>query len=250
MLKKVIAVTLVLLLMFPNYAKSSARLSASQKSRVNTIVDVCTEHWEEYGVLPSTCITQAFVESTLGKYCSGNNLWGICSGAVSYSSLEEGVIGYCKVINNGYYKNAPFKKNTKEQLRAILDGGYCQPEGSYYSDACWLIDNYNLTKYDKKLFKKLKEKRQRKLKKKRQKMLEEKRKKKFTCIYKENKEDFKCIVDTTIIPKNETIACYHNNERVILSEVKSGNVKGNFIITDNSLLDGLKVYVELTGAKG
>lgn len=124
-------------------------LSNSQKQRAYTIASVCIKEWKHYGVLPSIAIAQAMQESTLGKYCRGNNLWGIKSGAVSYSSLEAGVYAYMKVINNGYYKGAPFQKQYSVQIRRILNGGYCVPVGDYYNNIINIVNKYKLYKFDK-----------------------------------------------------------------------------------------------------
>lgn len=123
-------------------------LSSAQNSRAHTIARICIKEWKNYGVLPSVAIAQAMVESTLGKHCSGNNLWGICSGGVSYSSLESGVYAYMKVINNGHYGSAPFTKDSSSQIRKILNGGYCVPVGNYYSNATWIIKHYGLERFD------------------------------------------------------------------------------------------------------
>ena len=123
-------------------------LSTNQQQRAYTIAKVCIKEWKNYGVLPSVAIAQAMQESTLGKHCSGNNLWGICSGAVYYDSLESGVYGYLKVINNGCYGSAPFTRDASSQISKILDGGYCVPVGNYYSNVMWIINKYDLERFD------------------------------------------------------------------------------------------------------
>lgn len=123
-------------------------LSTDQQQRAYTIAKVCIKEWKNYGVLPSVAIAQAMQESTLGKHCSGNNLWGICSGAVHYDSLESGVYGYLKVINNGCYGSAPFTRDASSQISKILDGGYCVPVGDYYSNVMWIINKYGLERFD------------------------------------------------------------------------------------------------------
>lgn len=124
-------------------------LSTVQQQRVYTIARVCINEWKNYGVLPSVAIAQAMQESTLGKYCRGNNLWGICSGSVHYSSLESGVYGYLRVINNGCYGSAPFTKDASSQISKILAGGYCVPVGNYYNDVMNIINKYGLERFDK-----------------------------------------------------------------------------------------------------
>lgn len=123
-------------------------LSNTQKQRAYTIAEICVKEWKQYGVLPSVAIAQAMQESTLGKHCNGNNLWGIKSGAVYYDSLESGVYGYLKVINNGCYGTAPFTKNASSQISKILAGGYCTPVGDYYSNVMWIINKYGLERFD------------------------------------------------------------------------------------------------------
>lgn len=123
-------------------------LTKKQWETADVIAEVAAENYEKYGVLPSVAVAQAFIESTLGTYCRGNNLWGIRSGAESYPSLEAGVLRYLEVINNGYYVGAPFASDYRTQLRCILDGGYCQPVGPYYENATWSIEHYGFDKYD------------------------------------------------------------------------------------------------------
>lgn len=124
-------------------------LSTDQQKRAYTIAKVCIKEWKNYGVLPSVAIAQAMQESTLGKHCSGNNLWGICSGVVNYDSLESGVYGYLRVINNGCYGSAPFTKDASSQISKILAGGYCVPVGDYYNNVMWIINKYGLERFDK-----------------------------------------------------------------------------------------------------
>lgn len=123
-------------------------LSDVQQQRAYTIARVCIKEWKNYGVLPSVAIAQAMQESTLGKHCSGNNLWGISSGAVHYDSLESGVYGYLKVINNGCYGSAPFTRDPSDQIGKILAGGYCVPVDNYYSNVMWIINKYGLERFD------------------------------------------------------------------------------------------------------
>lgn len=124
-------------------------LSQAQKNRAYTIANICIKEWKRYGVLPSTAISQAMVESTLGKHCRGYNLWGIKSGSVNYSSLEAGVYAYMRVINNGCYGTAPFTRSSSSQIRKILNGGYCVPVGNYYKNATWIVNKYGLKRFDK-----------------------------------------------------------------------------------------------------
>lgn len=126
-------------------------LSTVQQQRAYTIAKVCIKEWKNYGVLPSVAIAQAMQESTLGEYCYGNNLWGILTRKgtlVCYSSLESGVYGYLRVINNGCYGSAPFTRNPSIQISKILAGGYCVPVGDYHNNVMWIINKYGLERFD------------------------------------------------------------------------------------------------------
>ena len=85
-------------------------LSDQQKETADKIANYVANHWEENGVLPSVAVAQAYQESSFIHY-RGYNLWGINSGATTYSSLEDGIEHYMDVINLHYYKGAPYKKD-------------------------------------------------------------------------------------------------------------------------------------------
>lgn len=164
----------------------------TRKEREERIAKVCIKYWDKYGVLPSVCLAQAWEESTLGKNCPNYNLWGKTHWSY-VDNLEAGVLQYLRCINNGYYKNAPFKRNFNEQLGIILDSGYCygQSSGGSYHRACQsLYRRFNLgrfdhlvgkkntnrvSKYSKKELKKLREKAMREARERARKLEEEKR---------------------------------------------------------------------------
>jgi hypothetical protein len=151
--------------------KSADALSKSQKSNADRIAKYTADHYDKYGVLPSIAVAQAMQESSLGKHCPNYNMWGLASGKIYCSSLENGCDKYLRVINNGYYKGAPFCKDWRTQIRRILAGGYCQPADEYYSCVISIVNKYNFTKYDKKMWK------DRKAKKEAKKKLKEKKRK-------------------------------------------------------------------------
>lgn len=199
-MRKIVAIILAFIMAIqfvPASVGAYSKLTDAQEDRAERIYNVVASNWNKYGCLPSVCIAQAFVESTLGDHCPGNNLWGIASGAIHYSSIEEGALAYCKVINNGYYKGAPFETNPYRQIRKILDGGYCQPEGAYYSNAVWAIEHYNFKKYDKRMFNAIK-----KNKRKHRKKLQQKT---FTLRYDASLESYEIRVDKSVIPKGDVI---------------------------------------------
>lgn len=107
-------------------------------------------------MLPSVCIAQAFVESTLGEHCSHYNLWGLASGKLHYDSLQDGVYGYMNCINNQYFVSATFKENWQEQSSIIAANGYCIPKDGYYEKIAWTIENYELYEYDRQMFQDIK----------------------------------------------------------------------------------------------
>lgn len=236
------------------YAKE---LPAAKRKTADRIAKVCMDNYEKYGVLPSVCVGQAFIESTLGEHCNGNNLWGIRSGKESYPTLEAGAVQYLEVINNGYYKDAPFQKDYHRQIRKILDGGYCQPEGSYYKNIIWSIDTYHFDRYDEKLFKRLKEeKKERKKRKKEEDDYIKDKNKPLESFFSQYNQS---VPDGIIYADKETISggcvmAYDKNKRFIgIFDVKKSedeSIKSNQITSSNNKLQGkvyLKVFEEAKG---
>ena len=260
---KIICLLLAVCLVFITSTPVSAarKLTSSQKKNADLIAEIAIENWDTYGVLPSVAVTQAFIESTLGDHCRGNNLWGICSGAVQYGSVKEGAIAYLKVINNGYYKNAPFKKNYKTQLHNILydkngNDVYCQPAGNYYNDALWAIKTYQFDKYDEKLFKiqkqKKEEAKQRKLekirKKKEEKLRQERLKKQkgyYVVKYDVSVPSHAIKADKLII--NQGAVCVYDkgmyNLYGIYDVIEGG--RGHIIYSSDKSLDGKVVELDI-----
>lgn len=243
----------------------SRKFTDSQQKNAEVIAEICNKEWKNYGVLPSIAIAQAFVESTLGDHCRGYNLWGICSGGVTYSSLENGVYGYLKVINNGYYKDAPFQTDYKIQIRKILDGGYCQPEGEYYSKVLWTVKTYNLEQYDQKLFTELKKqsKEERHRVKKQVKShinymrelavdrsTEYEREriksqyKKYEFVYDPSLREGQVSVDIDII-YGGAVLVYKDLEMIGIYDAVAGHIEGYKLGTSDKSLVGKKVYIDV-----
>ena len=258
-MRKIISMLMCMVLMIGGALPTTAyarELPAGQKKTAERIAKVCMDNYEKYGVLPSVCVGQAFIESTLGEHCNGNNLWGIRSGKEHYSTLEEGVFRYLEVINNGYYKGAPFQKDYHKQIRIILDGGYCHPEGSYYRDIIWSINAYHFDRYDKKLFRRLKEEKERKKQKKEEKKYIKDNKKPLEPFFSQYD---KSVPDGIIYADTETISggcvmVYDENKRFIgIFDVRQPDdeaTKGNRIASGNSKIQGkvyLKVFEEAKG---
>lgn len=239
-MKRLITMMLIVSLLLSQVEPVSARtFTRDQQDRADIIAEICIKEWDTYGVLPSVAISQAFIESTLGEYCSGFNLWGIQSGAVSYGSLVEGVYAYLEVINNGYYPDAPFCRDSSTQIRRILDGGYCEPEGDYYQNVMWTIDNYNLDRYDELLFNRLAEKERLK-----------KQKRPFRIKYDPDVPPYIVRVDSDVISLNSTVCIYADYDLTGIYEVEPGG-DGNTIRVSDKRLDGLKVELQIyENAKG
>lgn len=136
--------------LIPKELIHAEELTEKQKERAEIIAQICTENWEEYGCLPSVCIAQAMQESCLGEVCYPNNLWGLYGGYHSFDSLEDGVYGYMKVLNNGLYDNALHNEEQDELyvISEIVKAGYCS-DPNYVSKITSLINTYNLSEYNK-----------------------------------------------------------------------------------------------------
>lgn len=130
--------------------KKASLLKGVRKQRADRIAKVCIKKYKKYGVLPSVCIAQAFIETGIGTAYNNGNLWGICSNGYSgFASIEVGCLKYLQVINNGCYRGAPFASNYRLQISRIIHGGYCVPANNYISNAIHTIQKYHLTDYDK-----------------------------------------------------------------------------------------------------
>lgn len=136
---------------FKEYS-SQVTLTGTMKTNADNLAKACIENYEEYGVLPSVCIGQAYIESHIGVNHSKSdyNWWGIASCNIGYSTFNDGVIGYLSTINNGYYPNAPFNTDPYSTISAIAPNYATSP--TYQQDVTWAINAYNLTAYDDYLF--------------------------------------------------------------------------------------------------
>lgn len=255
-MKKLIAIMLsvamILGVMIPHsvYARE---LPNRQRQMADRIAQFCMENWEKYGVLPSVCVGQAFIESTLGEHCSGNNMWGIRSGAESYNSVESGVLRYLQVINNGCYKGAPFQKDYHRQIRIILDGGYCEPVGDYYENIIWSIQTYGFDRYDRELFRKLQEKKKSEKQEKRFIKRAKRPLEPYTATYNGNAENGVIYTDSESI-RGGCVMVYNRKKRFVgiydVRPVTNGSIRGNTVISSIKGLRGkiyMKVYEEAVG---
>lgn len=238
-MRYVVAVVLSLaLLLIPSTHAKGVSLTDAEKEKADIITDEIEKGYEDYGCLPSICIAQGYVESHLGGKCRANNYWGLVGGRASYGSLREGVRAYQKVINNGYYDGAPFEKNPYTMIRAILAGGYCQPEGSYYSQVKWCISEFDLLRYDKKMFKSLRKKERRRRKRIAAKMRKRLQKNAFTFIYDESLANNEIQVNKSFIAGGVVRLGY------TYLEVTGDRPGIGTIYTGEPLLDGMVLYLD------
>lgn len=234
-------------------------LSESQQKNADRIAEVAAAKWDQYGVLPSVAVAQAFIESTLGDHCRGHNLWGINSGkGYNYDrSLDEGINAYLKVIHDsGYYDDAIGCKSYETQLYRILydvdsNGNrrdvYCVPAGDYLSKAKWAITTYGFDKYDKQMFKDIEKKkeeaRQQRIFERKEKKRKAKWEKEYTMVYDPEVPAHEVVVNANII-KRGTISIYYGYDMQGIYDVKGGE-SGFEIATSDLSLAGKTVTIEV-----
>lgn len=230
----IIGLSIIMIIMLFTKPASAKTLPKQQQIMANKIARVVINKYDEYGVLPSVAVSQAFIESTLGMHKSNkHNYFGIRSGAVGYSSFEEGVEAYLKVINNGRYDGAIKNKSYKKSLRHILNGGYCDPVGSYYSNAVWSIQTYGFHKYDEKLWKEQREKKE--------KARKAKWKKKYRLVYDENVPEGKVVACKDIIHGGCIATC--NDDFALILDVIPEDIRKYELRVNIPEVDGKKVYI-------
>lgn len=253
MKRKLVIVLMVLIILNPSTATEATAkttLSKNQKKTADRIAGIAGKEWEKYGVLPSVAVTQAFIESSLGKnQVRPNNLWGIRPRGEysSYESIEGGVYGYLRVLNNGRYDKALFKTDYRRQIWLILQGGYYgEDDGGtveeYYRNCINSIDKYGFDKYDKSLLLQIKKEEKEKKRKK-------KWRKTYTLIYDATLAEHEAKVDKKIIKKG-ALKIWKDNEMKGIFDVVKGQ-KGFNISVPYSELEGMEVNIEvLEDAKG
>ena len=234
-------------------------LTDSQQKNADRIAEVAAAKWDQYGVLPSVAIAQAFIESTLGDHCRGHNLWGTNSGkGYNYDrSLDEGINAYLKVIHDsGYYDDAIGCKSYETQLYRILydvdsNGNrrdvYCVPAGDYLSKAKWAITTYGFDKYDKKMFKDIEKKkeeaRQQRIFERKEKKRKAKWEKEYTMVYDPEVPAHEVVVNANII-KRGTVSIYYGYDMQGIYDVKGGE-SGFEIATSDLSLAGKTVTIHV-----
>lgn len=147
-MRKIIITTCIAMMMLTTTAHART-FTEEQQALVDLIVEISVDSYEEYGILPSVAISQAFVESTLGERCANNNLYGIRGG--EYDTHEASILAYMDLMQSERYTGARHIENPREQIEYILDAGYCPDEG-YAGDVEWTIREYGLEKYDNIIF--------------------------------------------------------------------------------------------------
>ena len=227
-------VLLLMIEMSVSISVKAGEFTPEQRQDVECIVDTCIYEWDTYGVLPSVAISQAYVESHIGKRCKSFNYWGLGCGAYSYETLENGIYGYLKTINNGHYDKALFCFDPVEQIKYIKDGGYCSDE-NYVGKVTSIIDEFDLTKYDNQLFNALKAKEYFKS-----------LTPTYLIIYEESIPENKISIGIdSDINDNYAAYLYSNGNYIGLYEVEKSDDMGYVIKTSDKSLAGKMVTVRL-----
>lgn len=240
--KKIIAILLSAVLFMEPVVVSAkvTRLTEKQEKVADKVAKEASENWEEYGVLPSVAVAQTFIESSLGKnQVRPNNLWGLRpdNEYSSYESLNEGISAYLDVLNNGLYDKALHKRNYRDQIWEILQGGYYgEDDGGtveeYYQNCVNSIESYHFDRYDQKLFKDLGERKRKK-----------KWEKTYTLVYDDSVRENEVRVDKSII-KSGAVQIWKSKELQGIYDVTGGQ-KGRKIGISRPEFDGMKVKIEV-----
>lgn len=148
----------------------SADLPKDRQEFLDRVGKTAAEY-DESKTLPSVTVAQAIVESAWGQSAPGNNYFGIkadsswsgpsnnlstqeegagglytiTDGFRAYNTLEDSVIDHDKFLIP--YKMGPYT-TPEEQAQHLKDEGYATDSG-YASKLMQIIDENNLTKYDK-----------------------------------------------------------------------------------------------------
>lgn len=159
-MKRKILVALLTIIMTGEIV-SAHGLNDEQIKNAKVVADIATREWDDCGILPSVAVCQALNESSLGDNVSDYNWWGVKHDGerVSCYTLSDGIYTYFDVFKLSRY-NVRWIKDHDIQVRRILKGGYC-PDDGYYDDMVSLYYQYNLEKYNKKLYKILEERERR-----------------------------------------------------------------------------------------
>ena len=235
--------------LFVTAPASASKLTSYQKRVADTVAEVTSDNWKQYGVLPSVAVGQTLIESSLGvNQVRPNNLWGLRPDGhySSYTSLENGIRAYLKVLNNGRYDRGLFKKDYETQIDAILDGGYYGEDdggtvSEYYRDVVSSIRRHRFDRYDKKLFKRLKKEARIKARKKAEKKRKKKWGKIYTLKYDAKLPGNKIKVNKKII-KGGAVQIWSKKELKGIYDVRGGQ-KGYTISVPDIRLDGMKVKI-------
>ena len=147
-MRRIIIATCIAVMMLTTTAYART-FTEEQQEIVDLIVEISIDSYEEYGILPSVAISQAFVESTMGERCVNNNLYGIRGG--KYDTHEASILAYMDLMQTERYAGARHIEEPRAQIDAILSAGYCPDEG-YADDVAWTIREYDLQKYDNIIF--------------------------------------------------------------------------------------------------
>lgn len=235
-MKRILKLFLLLFMieMIVSISVKAGEFTPEQRQDIECIVDTCIYEWDTYGVLPSVAIAQAYQESHIGERCNLYNYWGLGCGSLSYETLEDGIYGYLKTINNGHYDKALFCFDPVEQIKYIKDGGYCSDE-NYVGKISSIINDFDLTFYDNQLFNAIDARENFKT-----------ISPSYVIIYDESVPENKISIGIdSDMDDNYAAYLYNNGKYIGLYEVEKSNDMGFVIKTSDSSLVGKMVTVEL-----
>lgn len=186
-------------------SQKSRALSTRQKEVAEQIANICIAEWDNYGILPSTALAQAFGESGLGK---GNYMFGV-NGSRGLG-VEASTYNYFRCLYNSVFKGRmAFKTTPEEQLASIFEGGeYCPyvlPGGHYYRSVLNAVDKYGWRKYDKKLFRNIAKRRKQEAARRAKKLRKQRQKRPFHIELSDELGVGECCVDPLYIKKGSVV---------------------------------------------
>lgn len=202
---------------------TSNAMTKIEKRHLKTIVKTAEKYYPKYHILPSVAAGQAKQESGWGT-ANKHNWYGI-KGYSSHGGAQN-TLKYMRLIrHSGYYGSAWKKKTAYSQLHEIQRHGYCDPsdDPNYESQVKQIIRRYNLTKYDKRMFKKIK-------KKKLKRWIKKQRKKKFKFMYDKKVKSYQLQIDKRLVKKGTVLVGYtfydvKPTKKHLKATIKTGNKK-------------------------
>lgn len=138
------------------YKHHDGTLTKKQLERADEIAYITYRNYDRFGILPSIAVSQSMEETHIGMdetsatpYYGWFGVTNVDGGYALYDSLEEAVVDYLNVLNNGRYSGAVFTLNASKSAMSIQNGGYCEPREGYASRIMDSYTDYNFCEYDR-----------------------------------------------------------------------------------------------------